>query len=160
MLGTDDDVASGHVPCGDQGGQRRRRRRVLDVSVPAVGKSEQLTHPVGDAKLELGRRGRCAPDDRHLVERRGDELRENSRLRRGHGEVGEKARAVPVRDPGQNDRLKIREQRFEGLRPFRSLRGQARGDFAGQDLRKHGITARLREIPFDPSPGCGKLGSK
>ena len=49
VLGADDDIAAGHVAGGDQRREGRGRRGVLDVTVPPVGKSEQLPDPVHNA---------------------------------------------------------------------------------------------------------------
>ena len=47
-----------------------------------VGQAEQLRDPVADEPLELGRRRRGAPQERHLVERGGEQLGEDPRLAR------------------------------------------------------------------------------
>jgi hypothetical protein len=107
MLGADDDVAAGHMTRGNQRRERRGRGRVLDVAVPTHGKAEQLPHPVGNPQLELGRGRRGAPHERHLVQRRRDQLREDRRLRRGDREVGEEARALPVRERRQEQLVEV-----------------------------------------------------
>ena len=150
VLGAHDDVAPRHVPRGDQRCEGRGGGRVLDVAVPAFGEAEQLSHPVCDAQLEL-RRGRgSAPDERDLVQRRGEQLREDRRLRRGDCEVGEEARALPVRHGRQEKLVEVAQDIGELLRLLGSRRRQLRRELAGLDLRKHRQVADPLEVARRP----------
>ena len=150
VLGAHDDVAPRHVPRGDQRCEGRGGGRVLDVAVPAFGEAEQLSHPVCDAQLEL-RRGRgSAPDERDLVQRRGEQLGQNRRLRRGDGEVGEEARALPVRHGRQEKLVEVAQDVGELLRLLGSRRRQLCRQLAGLDLRKHRQVADPLEVARRP----------
>ena len=82
VLRRDDDPLPGsELARGRQRDESRRRRRVLDVAVPAGRQPEQLRHPVEHDALQLGRGRRRAPEDRVLVERGREELREDRGLR-------------------------------------------------------------------------------
>src|ERR671919_1845368 len=96
VLGTENRAVPGggalSVPGRCERGESRRRRRVLDVAVQAVGQAEELTEPVDGKLLKLGRSRRGAPQHRVHVEGGGEELREDARLGPGDGEVREEAR--------------------------------------------------------------------
>ena len=98
MLGTDDDAPPRRFSGGRQGRDRRGRGGVLDVSVPGGRKSQELCCPVESQKLELGRGGRGAPEERHGIERCSEQLGEDSGLGGAVRKVGEEARTLPVRD--------------------------------------------------------------
>jgi hypothetical protein len=157
VLGAHDDVAPCDVPSGDQRGKRRRRRRVLDVTVPALRQPEQLPHPVDGADLELGRRGGGAPDQRHLVHRRRQQLREDPRLRSRDGEVGEEARMLPVRQRGHDQLVEIAQHVRKRLGLFRRRERQLRGQLAGLHLRKHRQLADALEVSRRPLERCGAV---
>ena len=150
MLGADDDVAPGDVPGGDQRRQRRSRSGVLDVAVPAFREAEELAHPVDDAELELGRGGRSAPDERNLVQRRRDQLREDARLRRRDREVREEARVLPVRERGQEQLVEVAEHVGERLGLLGRRRRQLRRQLAGRDLREHRQLGHALEVARRP----------
>ena len=62
------------------------------------------------------------PDERDLVQRRGEQLGEDRRLAPGHGEVAEEARALPVGDRGQDQLVQVAEHVREGLSLARAER--------------------------------------
>ena len=86
--------------------------------------------------LELLERGRRAPEDPDLVEPGDEELREHAGLRARRREVGEEARALPVREPRQEDVVEIVEHGRERLGLVGRRGGQRRADLAGLDLRQ------------------------
>src|SRR5207244_10379279 len=104
-------------------GDRGRRGRVLDVAVPAARKAEELGQPVEGHRLELRRGGRGAPDEGDRVERGGEELGEDARLRGRGREVREEARVLPVRDPGQEELVEVVEHGRERLGMLRRRGG-------------------------------------
>jgi hypothetical protein len=125
-------------------GQRRERGRgcgVLDVPVQAFRKTEELSHPVDGELLELGRRRRGAPQHRVHVEGGGEELGEDAGLGPRDGEVGEEARVVPVRDPGEEHLVEVAQDGRERLRSVGRGGGEGRTDLARLDLREHGLLA-------------------
>ncbi len=88
------------------------------------GRPEQLPYPVDRAQLELGRRRRGAPVERHLVQRRGQQLGEDPRLGRGDGEVREEARVLPVRERGDDQLVEVAQHVRERLALLRRRRRQ------------------------------------
>ena len=117
--------------------KRRGRGGVLDVPVPAGRQPEQLRDPVADEQLELGRApAPCARGSRPgsaspRAARRGSPAR-TPRDR----EVGEEARALPVRDPGQEDLVEVAQHRVERLRLLgRRLPAAARGSRPARPAR-------------------------
>ena len=150
VLGADDDIASGDVPRRNERGKCRRRRGVLDVSVPAVGQPEQPAHPVDGANLQLGRRRGCAPDQRDLVERRREQLREDPGLGCGDREVGEEARVLPVRQGGDDQLVEVAQHVRERLRLLRRRERQLRRQLARLHLREHRQLVDALEIARRP----------
>ena len=101
------------------------------------GQPEQLGEPADDDLLELGRRGRGHPRHRVDVERGGQQLGEDPRLRAGVGEVGEEARVVPVREPrhDQTRRGRRAPPRTAPAPPARSA-GSCAATSPGRDRRR------------------------
>ncbi len=158
VLGTHNDVpvrggGAGGGECGDQA----RGGRVLEMAVERIGKSEQLPQPVERHLLQLlqGRRG--APEDPHLVERRDQELGQNPRFGRRRGEVGEVARALPMRDPRHQDLVQIAQQCREGLGLVRWRGGKRGPDRPRLDARQDGILPHVLEVARDPVEGGGAV---
>jgi hypothetical protein len=119
VLGADDDASVGpRPPRGGERDERGGRRGVLDVPVPAFGEPEQARQPRERDLLELLERRRRPPEDADVVERGDQQLGEDPRLRRTHREVGEEARALPVRDPRHEDLVEIAEHGRERLGPL------------------------------------------
>ena len=116
----------------------------------ALRKSEQLGEPVEHVKLELRRGRRDAPDERDLVQRRGQQLGEDRRLARGYGEVAEEARALPVRDRRQDQLVEIAEHVCEGLSLLGRRRGERPPQVARSQARKHWELADALEIAGRP----------
>ncbi len=79
--------------------ERVRELPVLSQVEPGR-EAEQLGEPGERHLLELLQRGRGAPEDPDLVEGGREELREDSGLGAGRGEVREVPRALPVRETG------------------------------------------------------------
>ena len=71
------------------------------------------------------------------VEGRGEELGEDPGLAPGDGEVGEEARMVPVRDPGQEHLVEVAQDVRERLRALGRRRRQPAPDLAGLHLGEH-----------------------
>ena len=154
VRGADDDaMARLVVASGRERGERRGRRRVLDVAVPARRQAEELREPVHDVQLELGRRRRRPPQDPDRVQRRDQELGQDPRLRRRVREVGEEARVLPVRDAGEDDLLDVAQNRRERLRPLGRRRRQLRADLTRRHLCEHGQLGKPFEVRRDPFDG-------
>ena len=100
--------------------------------------------------LELGGRGRRAPQHRLLVERGGQKLREDARLARGNGEVAEEARVVPVGQRRDEHPLEVREDGVERLAMFGGFSGQRPADVAGRHAGQNRVALRPREVFSDP----------
>ena len=79
----------------------RSRRCPRCARASRAGSPSRSRHPVEHHALELGGRGRGAPQDRHRVQRRRQQLGEDRRLGGAGGEVGEVARVLPVGDARQ-----------------------------------------------------------
>ena len=135
---------------GRERGDRRRRRGVLDVPVPAAGKAEQLRDPVERHLLELLQRRRRAPEDSDVVQRCDQQLRQDTRLRPGDGEVREVARALPVRDPGHEHLVEVAQHVGERLTVLRRRLRQPRADLARLDLSQHRQVADALEVRRRP----------
>ena len=146
MFGAHDDVAPGGFPRRRERRQRRGGGGVLDVSVPAAGQAEQLCSPVERQGLELGRRRRCPPQERDRVERRRKQLGQDPGFTGAGREVGEEARALPVRDPGQKDLVEVTQDVGKRLAALGRRRRQARTDIARLDLRQHRQLADTVEV--------------
>ena len=139
MLGCHDDppAAAGAARSGECG-QRAGGGGVLDVTVERVGKPDELPQPVGRHLLELLEGGRCPPEDPGLVEPGDQKLGQNAGLRAGGCEVGEEARALPVREPGHQDLVDVAQHVGERLRLL-GWRSRERGpDLARLDACEHG----------------------
>ena len=139
------------VARGGERDERARRRRVLDVAVQPVRKAEELREPVERHLLELLERGRRAPEDPDLVQTGGEQLGEDRRLGARRREVREEARALPVREPGQEHRVEIVEDRAERLRLVRRRRGERGADRRpGSTCASTGQLAHALEVGRDP----------
>ena len=114
------------------------------------GQAEQLPHPVDGPQLELRRRGRGAPEDRDLVQRRREQLGEDPRLRRGRREVREEARVLPVRQRGDDQLVEVAQHVRERLALLRRRERQLRGELARLHLREHRQLADALEIARRP----------
>ncbi len=147
--------ADDHVPACCLAGRRERgdcrsRRGVLDVTVPASREPEQLRNPVQRHLLELSRRRRGPPEEGDGVEGRGEQLREDPRLRGADREVREEARALPVRDARQQDLVEVAQHVRERLALLRRRDRQGSADVTGLDLCEDGQLADALEIPRRP----------
>ena len=131
-----DDTAGPQRPRCRERCDRRRRRRVLDVAVPAARQPEQLREPVQHRQLELGRGRRREPRHRVHVQRRDQELGEDPRLRAGVREPGEEARMVPVRERRQHELVEVAQHRRERLALLRRRVRQLRAEVARRDGRR------------------------
>ena len=100
--------------------------RVLDVAVERLGQAEQLPQPVERHLLELLQRRRGAPEDADLVEPGDQQLGQDPGLGAGRREVGEVARALPVRDPRHQDLVQVAQHGGERLRRARAATRAAR----------------------------------
>ena len=127
VLGGDDDARAGlRLPRRGERDHRARRGGVLDVAVQAVRQPEQLREPVERQLLELLQRRRGAPEDPDLVQPGAEQLGEDARLRAGGREVGEEARALPVRDRRQRASRRGRGARPRTARPSPAALGGSR----------------------------------
>ena len=154
LLGRVDDSA--RLPRARRGerGDRRGRRRVLDVPVPAARQAEQLREPVQHRHLELGRgRGR-EPGHVVDVQRRDQELGEDPRLGAGVGEPREEARVVPVREPRQDQLVEVAQERLERLALLgRRRRAAAARTAPGSTRAATGSSPTRCEVRVDPVGG-------
>ncbi len=101
-------------------------------------------------QLELGRGGRGAPEERHLVERGREQLGQDRRLRAARREVGEEARRLPVGDPRHQHLVEVAQDRGERLPALRRRGGQRGADLARLDLREHRALADALEVAGGP----------
>ena len=151
MLRADDDGVVG--PClarRSQPGDRRDRRAVLELAVPAGREAQQLREPRERHLLELLERRGGPPEDPDVVEPGHEELGEDRRLRGARREVGEEPRALPVRQPGQEDVVEVAQQVRERLAVLGRVLRQPRADLARLDLRQHGQLPDPLEVALDP----------
>ena len=137
VLGAEHDAAGVRLPGGRQCRERRGRRRVFDVPVPLAREPEQLREPVHRHDLELRRGRRGPPEDLRYVQRRGEELRQDPRLRARRREVGEEARMLPVGDARQQHLIEVSQHRRKRLACLRRCLRQRPPDLAGLHLRQH-----------------------
>ena len=154
MLGADDHVRV--RPSGTRRDRRHRphRRSVLEMSVQAGRQPEQLREPVERHLLQLLQQRRCAPEDPDLVQPRGEQLGEDPRFRPGVREIGEEARALPVRRSREQDLVESRGSPANGSAVWRRRR-QPRAKFArlgpgrapAARLRARGTTRPSRRPP-------------
>ena len=127
------------------------------MAVPAAGQPEQLAEPVEREQLELRRGGGGAPDERHLVEGGGEQLREDRRLGRGDGEVPEEARALPVGHRRQQDLVEIPEHGGERLALLRRRGRQCPSHLPWANLRQHRQLAHLLQVARRPLERSGAV---
>ena len=99
------------------------------------GSPSRSADPVEHDALELGGGRRGAPQDRHRVERRRQQLGQDRRLRGAGGEVGEVARMLPVGDAGQQDLVEIAQHRSERLWLLGRPRAAGRGSLPAPPAR-------------------------
>ncbi len=133
----DDRPIGRELACRREADERRRRGRVLDMSVPTGREAEQVGYPVEDDALQLGRRRRRAPEDRVLVDRRCEQLREDRGLGARDREVAEEPRRLPVGHRREQDLVEIAENGRERLATIGCASGQLRAHPAGLDLGEH-----------------------
>ena len=143
-------VARGAASGRPRGGRARRSRR--------CPRCAPRTRPGGRAAagasrghlLELLQRRRRAPQDADLVEPCDEELREDPGLRAGRREVGEEARALPVREPGARTASRSRSTAANGSGESGAELGERRADGAGLDAREHRPLADAVQVGGDP----------
>ncbi len=142
-----------HRPRGDHRGQNAGGRGVLDVPAERIREADELAEPVDGQLLQLLQRGRRAPEDPDLVEAGDQELGEHARLRRGRREVGEEARALPVRETGHEDAVEVLQDRRERLRLLGRGAWKRGANLSGLDLREDREVPHSLEIRRDPVDG-------
>ena len=151
VLGHDEHATVGEQLAGDDGSREHPcRRGVLDVSDELGRQAHELSKPVARQLFQLLQRGRRPPQDPDLIQAGDEELRENARLGSRHREVGEEARALPVRQARQHDSVEIVEQRLERLGLVGRRGRQRSADRARLDGREHGELADVLEVGRDP----------
>jgi len=151
VLGADDDaLARRRRPGGRERRDQSGRGGVLDMAVEALRQAEQVGEPGERHLLELLERGRGAPEDPDLVQRRDEELGEDPRLGGRRREVREVTRALPVRQPRHQDLVEVTEDGRERLRPFGRPLRESGPDRAGLDLRQHRQVAHALEVRRRP----------
>ena len=145
VLRADDDARAGLRTRAPRRAQRASRAR----HPPRGARASPAGSPISSASqrehglLELLQGGRCAPEDADVVERRGEQLGEDARLGAGRREVREEARALPVRDAGQDHAVELVEQARERLALLGRRARQPRPHVAGL-RRGRGPAARRR----------------
>jgi hypothetical protein len=130
--------------------QRRDRRRVVDHPVERIGQREQAAQPGERHLLELGGRGRGAPQHRLLIQRRGKELGEHGGRAGADREVGKEPGMVPVRQRRHEHPFEVREDGVEVLTPLGCVGGQRRADVPGRDAGQDGVAFGVFEVLGDP----------
>ena len=145
MLGAEDDVAG---PCACRAAASAASVEVEAVSsmwpFQEAGSPSRSASQASDDLLQLGCGRRGAPEHRVLVEGRGEELGEDSRLGRGCREVGEESRVLPVSHPGHEDLVQIAQHRGERLAPLGRRAGSRDRISPGSTVRQH------RQSPRSP----------
>ena len=116
----------------------------------ARGKAEELCEPGERHLLELLERGRGAPQDPDLVERRDEQLGEDPRLGAGRREVREVTRALPVGQAGKQDVVQVAQHGLERLRRLGSLGREGGPDRSRLDRREHREVADALEVRSSP----------
>ena len=127
------------------------------IPVQSAGTPISCSEPLHRHLFELGCRGRRAPEHRLHVEGRGQRLGGDRRGRRARREVRKKARVVPVRDAGQDDRLEVLEDSLERFRFVRGPRRQPRRDLARTHAAEHRVGLGVSQVLFDPAPDPSKV---
>ena len=90
-----------------------------------------------------------------------EQLGEDAGLRARDGEVGEVARALPVRHAGEQHPVEVGEHGLERLGVIRWRRRERGADLARLDARQHRILARRRSrYDGDPVEGGGAVVAK
>ena len=130
-LSIDECVCSEQTTTRRSGIASRAAASAVSVAIDAVSSmwpcqlagrpSSCASQPV-DVLLELRQRRAGAPEDPDLVERGGQELGEDRRVRARVREVGEEPRMLPVRRRRQDQPVHVLEQRRERLRLLRRRR--------------------------------------
>ena len=146
------------APCGDEGTEdgltrgAEKRASAAAVEHEGLGQVERLGEPVDDDHLELhgGRRG--GPREGDDVDAGREGLAEGSDGTAGRREVRQLARALPVREAGQDEVADIPQRRAErvGLRPRRRVCGELAAQEAGVDTGGvHGVVAHAGVVVGD-----------
>ncbi len=118
--------------------------------MPAGREPEQLCEPrEGDLLELLQRRGR-PPENPHVVEAGDEQLGEDRGLGGARGEVREEARALPVREAGQQHVVEVAEDVRERLALLRGVRRKRGADVAGLDLREHRELPDALQVALEP----------
>ena len=138
------------LACGGEGEHRRDRSRVVDVTRPVGIDAEHLPQPVERTILELRRRRRRLPEHRVHVQRRRQQLGEDSGRTGADREVGEEAGVIPVSDPRNDHALEVGNDVIERLARARRRRRERGRDLARSRARDHGKALRMREILAHP----------
>ncbi len=93
-------------------------------------------------RLQLLERGRRAPEEPDLVQTAMSSSARIARLRAGDGEVREEARALPVRDPGQQDSSRSRSTAENGSGSSGGAAGNAARIAPGSTCARTGSSRR------------------
>ena len=135
---------------GCQRVQRRDRGGVVDDPFECVRQPEQTSQPPQRHLLELGYRGRGAPQHALRVERGAQELGEHAGATAADGEVGEEPGVIPMGQPRHDVAFDVGEDRVHRLAPLgRGLRERV-AKLARPRARQHGVAFGVFEIPPDP----------
>ncbi len=137
------------MTCGGERRDRGRRCGVLDVAVPVARQPQQLRQPVHHQVLQFGGGRGCPPNERHLVERRGDEFGHDSGWRRRRREVRKETRVLPMSDAGK-EQVQIGQDRVERFGLVGRVRRQRRTYLAGGCRRQHWHVADAVQVAGSP----------
>src|SRR4029434_9220466 len=134
----------GHC-CLTRGCERMKagdRGSVVDDALKCAGKTEETAQPRQRDLLELGSRGRGAPQHSLLIERCRQKLREDAgRARRG-GEVREEPGMVPVRQRWNENAFEVRKDLVEAFAGFGAVLRQRATHLTWHDARQNGVPLR------------------
>ena len=100
--------------------------------------------------LELRRGGARPPQHPVDVERRGEQLCQNTGPGSGDREIGEESGVIPVRDTRHDDAVDVRHQRRERLAQLGGGGWESGADVAGLGAREDRVLLRVREVSRDP----------
>ena len=151
MLGADENATVGAERArDDRGGEHPGRGRVLDVAANSSGRptscrsqstvSSSSSWSAGDVRQRIPTW--LSPAMRSSASTPGSAP--------GRREVGEEARALPVREPRQEHGVEVVEDGRERLGVVGRRGRQSRADRAGLDLRQDREVAHALEIRRDP----------
>src|SRR4029450_13118586 len=123
---------------------------VVHDALTCAEKTEETAQPRQRDLLELGSRGRGAPQHCLLIERCRQKLREDAgRARRG-GEVREEPGMVPVRQRWNENAFEVRKDLVEAFAGFGAALRQRATHLAWRDARQNGVPLRSTQIGSDP----------